>query len=67
MGLVVVGLGLAAVVIGLGIYAGVLGWFGHLPGDVRVESKHVRVYFPLASMFLLSVVLTLALSLLRRL
>ena len=40
-----------------------LGWFGHLPGDIRIERDGVRVYVPLASMLVLSVLLTLVLNL----
>lgn len=32
-----------------------LGWFGHLPGDLRIETKHGVVYVPLASMLVVSV------------
>ncbi len=39
-------------------------WFGHLPGDIRIERDGVRVYIPLASMLLLSVLLSLLLNLL---
>lgn len=43
-----------------------LGWFGHLPGDIRLEREGFRLYFPLTSMLLLSLVLSLLLSLLAR-
>ncbi|HEX8693480.1 MAG TPA: DUF2905 domain-containing protein [Longimicrobium sp.] len=66
LGLVVVALGAAVVVAGLLIMAGGLGWFGRLPGDVRVQSGGVRVYFPIVSMLLVSVVLSLLVALVRR-
>ena len=52
--------------VGLLIYTGALSWFGRLPGDIRYESEHVRVYVPLASMLLVSLALTLLFYLLRR-
>jgi hypothetical protein len=58
VGLAVVGLGLAIIVIGLLIWAGGLSWFGRLPGDIRIEREHVRVYIPIVSMLLVSVVLS---------
>ena len=63
--LIVVG----AVVVGAGVlvFTGALGWFGNLPGDLRFERGSVRVYAPLASMLVVSIVLTLLLALLRRL
>jgi hypothetical protein len=66
IGLVIVVAGVAAIMIGLGVYAGAFGWFGRLPGDIKIESENVRVYMPLASMMLVSGVLTLVLYLLRR-
>jgi hypothetical protein len=41
-------------------------WFGHLPGDIRVEREGLRVYIPIASSLLFSLILTLLLNLLRR-
>jgi len=41
-------------------------WFGHLPGDIRIEREGLRVYVPIASSLLLSLILTLLLNLLRR-
>ena len=35
------------------------GWFGRLPGDIRYESSGTRIYIPLTSMLIVSVVLTL--------
>ena len=66
LGLLIVGLGVAAIVIGLLVWAGWLSWFGRLPGDIRIERENVRVYFPIVSMILISIVLSLLLSLLRR-
>lgn len=66
LGLLIVGLGLAAIVIGLLVWAGWLSWFGRLPGDIRIERDNVRVYFPIVSMILISIVLSLLLNLLRR-
>lgn len=45
---------------------GKMGWLGRLPGDIRIERPHVRIYFPLTTMLILSVVLSIVLSLIRR-
>ena len=66
LGLVLVALGAVAVLAGVLVMAGGLGWFGRLPGDVRFGTGNVRVYFPLTSMLLVSVVLSLVLWLVRR-
>ena len=65
-GLFVVVAGACLVVIGLLIWTGALSWFGRLPGDIRYEGEHTRVYVPIASMLLISVVLSLVAYLLRR-
>jgi hypothetical protein len=44
-----------------------LNWFGHLPGDIRIERENVRVYVPIVSMILLSIFLSLLLWVIRRL
>jgi uncharacterized protein HemY len=44
-----------------------LGWIGHLPGDIRIEKENVRFYFPITTMIVFSLVLTLVLWLLRKL
>jgi Protein of unknown function (DUF2905) len=66
--LVVLGLALAlfGAVIWLGGGAG-FGWFGRLPGDIRVERPGFRFYAPLASMLLVSLLLSAVLWLVRRL
>lgn len=66
IGLLVIGFGVAAIIVGLLIASGGLSWFGRLPGDIRYESEHTRVYIPITSMLLVSLVLTLLVNLLRR-
>jgi hypothetical protein len=46
---------------------GLMGWFGHLPGDIRIKGEHGAFYFPLTTMIVLSIVLSLLVSLLRKL
>jgi hypothetical protein len=66
VGLLVVIAGGAMVVIGLLIYSGALSWFGRLPGDIRYEGEHTRVYFPLVSSIFISILLSVLVYLLRR-
>jgi hypothetical protein len=58
--------GLAIIVIGLLVWWGGFGWFGRLPGDIRIERETVRIYIPLVSMLVISVALSLLFNLLRR-
>jgi hypothetical protein len=62
--IVVAGLAIAAV--GVLVMTEALGWFGRLPGDIRVEREGVHVYVPLVSMLLVSALLSLLLALFRR-
>ena len=56
------------VLIGLVVYffGDKLHWIGRLPGDIRVEKENVRFYFPLTTMILLSLLLTLIINLIKR-
>ena len=64
-GKLILSLGLVLVVIGLvlGFAPWLLGWFGHLPGDIRIEREHGTFIFPVTSMIIVSVVLTILVNL----
>jgi hypothetical protein len=56
--LIIAGLAIAAV--GLFFVGGPsIPWLGRLPGDIRVEGEHTRVYFPITTCIVLSVILSL--------
>lgn len=65
LGRVVILVGLAIVLVGAVMTWApwMLKWFGKLPGDLRIERESGTVYIPLASMFVLSLVLTLIVNL----
>ena len=62
----VVGLILAVVGLGLWFFGDKLSWFGHLPGDIRVERTNFRFYAPITSMIIISIVLSVILSVIAR-
>lgn len=66
VGALVVVVGLVLVLVGALVWTGALGWFGRLPGDVRIENGSTRVYVPIVSMLLLSALLSLLASIVRR-
>jgi hypothetical protein len=66
-GQIIVVIGLILVVGGLLTMGGWLRWFGHLPGDIRIERDNVRVYVPVVSMLLLSILLSVLSYVIRRL
>ncbi len=65
-GLLIVGLGVAAVVVGLVVMTGALSWFGRLPGDIRISNGNTRFFIPITTMILLSVVVSVVSFIVRR-
>jgi predicted MFS family arabinose efflux permease len=61
-------LGAVLLVVGGGVYlAGKFGVpLGRLPGDIRIERENFTCVFPLATMILVSVLLTIVLNLLTK-
>ena len=43
-----------------------LHWIGRLPGDIRIEKENFRFYFPITTMILFSLLLTLIINLFKR-
>lgn len=68
MGKTLIAVGIALVTVGLlVIYAPwLLSWFGRLPGDIRIEGERGGFFFPLTSMIIISVILTIVLNLIGR-
>jgi hypothetical protein len=60
-------LGILLIAAGLLYASGLLSWFGHLPGDIRIEKETTRIYVPIISMLIVSLVLSLAMWLIGRL
>jgi len=44
-----------------------LGWLGRLPGDIRIEGSRTRIYFPIVTMIIVSIVLTILINIFRKL
>ena len=44
-----------------------LSWIGRLPGDIRIEKESFRFYFPVTTMILLSLLITLIIWAIRKL
>lgn len=66
VGVLLVVAGLVVSLVGVLVWAGALSWLGRLPGDLRFESGRSRVYIPIASMIVLSVLLTVVVNLVGR-
>ncbi len=64
-GLFIIAAGVLLIVVGALVWSGALSWFGRLPGDIRIERPGVRIYVPLVTMLIVSVVLSLFVALWR--
>ncbi len=60
--------GIAVVLVGVVIYFfhDKLHWMGKLPGDIRVEKENFRFYFPIVTMIIISILLTIILNIIQR-
>ncbi|MBN9349242.1 MAG: DUF2905 domain-containing protein [Chitinophagaceae bacterium] len=43
-----------------------LKWIGRLPGDIRIEGKNSKIYFPWVTMIVLSIILTILINVIRK-
>jgi hypothetical protein len=61
MGKILIVVGLVAVLVGLLIQFApqALSWFGKLPRDIRYEKGNMKFFFPITTMILLSVGISL--------
>lgn len=57
--LIAAGLGIAVLGLILKFAPWLLNWFGKLPGDINIQGEHSRIFIPITSMIIVSVVLTL--------
>ncbi len=64
--LIIIGAGLVVLGAVIQFAPWAVSWFGRLPGDIRYESGGTRVYIPITSMIIVSLVLSLVVSFLRR-
>lgn len=61
-------LGAVVIVAGILIYFlhDKLNWIDRLPGDIRIEKENFKFYFPITTMILASLIVTLLFNLLKR-
>jgi len=64
----VIGFGAIIIIVGLLVYFfhDKLHWLGRLPGDVRIEKENFKFYFPIATMILISLLITLVINIVKR-
>jgi hypothetical protein len=61
-------IGLFIVVMGLLFYfwGDKLNWFGRLPGDIKVEKENFKIFIPITTMILISILLTIIVNLIKK-
>jgi len=38
-------------------------WVGKLPGDIKIEKENSKIYFPISTMIVISIILTILINL----
>ena len=41
-------------------------WIGRLPGDIRIENENSRFYFPITTMIILSILITIMVNIIKK-
>ena len=41
-------------------------WLGKLPGDIRIEKENYRFYFPVVTMLVISIAITVIIQIIKR-
>lgn len=68
IGKLIIIVGVLFVIVGVVIYfwGDKFSWLGRLPGDFRIEKENFRFYFPLTTMIIISVAVSLLIRLFQK-
>ncbi len=67
IGKILIVIGIILVIAGLLIFFKVkIPWLGRLPGDIRIEKDGFRLYIPITTCIIISIIITLILLLLKK-
>ena len=68
MAKILIGLGIILILVGIVwlLFPNMFSWIGNMPGDIKHTSGNTRVYFPIVTMIVVSVVATILLNLFTR-
>lgn len=64
--IILIGAGIMVLGIILYFFHDRLHWIGRLPGDIRIEKENFRFYFPLTTMILFSILISVILRIVRK-
>jgi hypothetical protein len=59
--------GVILIVVGVLLYIApwLFTWFGQLPGDISTEKENSKVFIPITSMIVISIILTIVINIVR--
>lgn len=68
MAKILIGLGIVLMIVGILwlLFPSAFSWIGNLPGDIQHRSGNTRVYFPVVTMIVISIIATIVLNLFNR-
>ncbi len=67
IGKILIVIGIILVIAGLLVFFKVrIPWLGRLPGDIRIEKDGFRLYIPITTCIIISIIVTLILVLLKK-
>lgn len=64
--IIIAGLAIAALGVIIYFFHDKLSWIGRLPGDIRVEKENFKLYFPITTMILASILITVIIRVIRK-
>lgn len=65
--IIIIGAGVILIGVVIYFFHDKLHWIGRLPGDIRVEKENFKFYFPITTMILFSLLITLIIRAVRNL
>jgi DUF2905 family protein len=63
--IIIIGVGVILIGVIVYFFHDKLHWIGRLPGDIRVEKENFRFYFPITTMIIFSLLITLIIRAIR--
>ena len=64
--IIIIGIILVAIGVLLHFVPGLFKWFGKLPGDIRIESENTKIFIPIVTMLIISIILTIVINLFKK-
>jgi len=65
--IIIAGIGVVTVGILIYFFHDYFKWFGKLPGDIRIEKENYQFYFPIVTMIVISIAITIIINIIKRL